>query len=278
MQNLRLVRAVLAAFLFISVAFITAPTPAPAQIAVGVGVDIAPPAIPVYAQPACPGANYIWEPGYWAWGPGGYYWVPGTWVLAPTIGYLWTPGYWGWASGAYYWHPGYWGPTVGFYGGINYGFGYFGTGFVGGYWRGGNFFYNTAVVNVNRTVVHNTYVDKTVINRNVVNGSRTSYNGGNGGIHARPTATQTSMRRNGRPLTPEQRYHEQTAGQDRNHLATVNHGTPHTMAVQHPYSTTNRPPHFTPVTSADQRAAQPHVVAQPHAAPPAQHPAGRPPR
>jgi hypothetical protein len=31
---------------------------------------------------------------------------------------------------------------VGYYGGINYGFGYFGVGFWGGYWRGGRFFYN----------------------------------------------------------------------------------------------------------------------------------------
>ena len=31
-------------------------------------VNIAPPAIPVYAQPACPGDGYIWTPGYWAYG------------------------------------------------------------------------------------------------------------------------------------------------------------------------------------------------------------------
>jgi hypothetical protein len=44
---------------------------------------------------------------------------------------------------------GYWGPHVGFYGGINYGFGYGGVGFFGGEWRGGAFAYNTAVMNVN---------------------------------------------------------------------------------------------------------------------------------
>lgn len=32
----------------------------------------------------------------------------------------------------YAWRPGYWGPHVGFYGGVNYGFGYFGTAYVGG--------------------------------------------------------------------------------------------------------------------------------------------------
>ena len=30
---------------------------------------------------------------------------------------------------------GYWGPVVGFYGGIDYGFGYFGRGFEGGRWE-----------------------------------------------------------------------------------------------------------------------------------------------
>ena len=54
----------------------------------------------------------------------------------PRAGVLWTPGYWGFAGGVYAWHAGYWGPHVGFYGGINYGFGYGGVGFVGGEWRG----------------------------------------------------------------------------------------------------------------------------------------------
>src|ERR1700722_4611960 len=63
-----------------------------AQISIGVAVNIAPPALPVYDQPICPGANYIWTPGYWAWNGYDYYWVPGTWVMAPTVGLLWTPG------------------------------------------------------------------------------------------------------------------------------------------------------------------------------------------
>jgi hypothetical protein len=102
----------------------------------------APPPLPSYNQPECPGDGYIWTPGYWAFGPAGYYWIPGSWVSAPYIGALWTPGYWGYGGGNYLWNVGYWGPTVGFYGGINYGFGYFGTGFYGGYWNSGHFFYN----------------------------------------------------------------------------------------------------------------------------------------
>src|ERR1035441_3600210 len=86
---------------------------------------MAPPPLPAYEQPMCPGDGYIWTPGYWAW-DGAYYWVPGTWVLAPQIGYLWTPGYWGWGGAGFMFNEGYWGMSVGFYGGIDYGFGYFG--------------------------------------------------------------------------------------------------------------------------------------------------------
>ena len=135
--------------------------------------------------------NSIWIPAYWAHGPRGYHWVSGTWVVAPAEGQLWTPGYWGYRSNAYYWHRGYWGPSVGFYGGINYGYGYFGTGYVGGRWYGNAFHYNTAVTNVNRTVIHNTYADKTVVYRNGYN--HVSYNGGKGGIHAEPTASERNQ-------------------------------------------------------------------------------------
>src|SRR5579863_3460462 len=158
--------------LLIVVAMLAVSTPSYAQVGVAVSITIAPPELPVYEQPLCPGDGYIWTPGYWAWSDDGYYWVPGTWVLAPEAGLLWTPGYWGWANGVYLWNAGYWGPEVGFYGGINYGFGYIGTGYEGGYWRGGNFFYNSRVNNVNVTVVHNVY-SKTV----VAHGSHVSFNG-----------------------------------------------------------------------------------------------------
>ena len=155
------------------------------QVAVGIAVRIAPPALPVYVQPPCPTPGYLWTPGYWAYGPTGYYWVQGVWVAPPRPGLLWTPGYWAFAGGVYGWHPGYWGAHVGFYGGVNYGFGYGGVGFVGGVWRGGVFQYNTAVMRVNTTVIHNTYVDRTVIDRTVIN-NHASFNGP-GGVMARPT-------------------------------------------------------------------------------------------
>ena len=62
-----------------------------------------------------------------------------------------------------------------------------GYGYQGGYWRGQNFYYNQAVNRVNVTNVHNVY-NTTVVNNVTVN--RVSYDGGNGGIHARPMAAQ----------------------------------------------------------------------------------------
>ena len=101
--------------------FLALPFASFAQVNISVG--IAPPALPVYEQPACPAAGYIWTPGYWAWDQD-YYWVPGVWVPPPRVGLLWTPAWWGWNNGAYVFNQGYWGPRVGFYGGINYGWGY----------------------------------------------------------------------------------------------------------------------------------------------------------
>ncbi len=206
--------------------------PAAASAGVFVSVSIAPPALPVYVQPVCPGDGYLWNPGYWAYGPEGYYWVPGVWVRPPQVGLLWTPGYWGWGGGAYLWHAGYWGPHVGFYGGINYGFGYGGTGFVGGRWNGGVFAYNTAVVNVNRTVIHNTYVENVhVTNVNVTN-VHTSFNGGNGGVPAQPSPQETQWSRESHVApTAEQQQHLTLAHADHSNFASANGGHPQNAAV-----------------------------------------------
>ncbi len=197
---------------------------------VSISIGIAPPALPIYVQPPCPVAGYMWVPGYWAWSPDGYYWVPGVWVQPPSIGVLWTPGYWGFANGAYVWHAGYWGPHVGFYGGINYGFGYTGVGYWGGNWIGSTFRYNTAVTNVNRTVVRNVYVDRTVI-RNTTIVNRVSYNG-QGGVTARPTMQERafSNERHVQP-TASQVAHFEAARQDRSLLAYANHGRPAVAAM-----------------------------------------------
>ncbi|MBV9574719.1 MAG: YXWGXW repeat-containing protein, partial [Acidobacteriales bacterium] len=183
---------------------------ASAQIAIGISVGFAPPPIPVYEQPLCPAEGYIWTPGFWAYDDdyGDYYWVPGTWVEAPEVGFLWTPGYWGWRENAFFFNEGYWGPEVGFYGGINYGFGYGGFGYEGGRWEGNHFTYNTYVNRVDTTIIHNTY------NTRITNVTEThvSYNGGNGGVQARPTPQQEAaaqQRHVGR--VPAQNEHIQAA-------------------------------------------------------------------
>ena len=37
-----------------------------ASAQVVLSVTVAPPVLPVYTQPVCPGDGYIWTPGYWA--------------------------------------------------------------------------------------------------------------------------------------------------------------------------------------------------------------------
>lgn len=206
--------------------------PAVAGVSVGISIGIAPPVLPVYEQPIAPGAGYIWTPGYWAWGGGGYYWVPGTWVMPPAFGLLWTPGWWGWSGGYYRWHGGYWGSHVGFYGGVNYGFGYFGTGYSGGYWRGRDFYYNRAYNNVNVTNIRNVYVNRTVVNN--VNVNRVSYNGGRGGITAQPSATQREYANQRRyQPTSMQTHQRDVAMRNPAQRFDANHGRPAVFATQH---------------------------------------------
>ena len=209
--------------LIVALSFAALPVMSQAELFVGVSVNLAPPALPVYVQPPCPAPGYIWMPGYWAWDDS-YYWVPGTWVLAPAVGLLWTPGYWGWAEGVYVWNAGYWGPHVGFYGGINYGFGYGGVGYEGGYWRGSQFYYNRSVTNINTTNITNVY-SRTVVNN--VNITRVSFNGGAGGVQARPTSAQLAAQHERHlGLTPVQRQQEQSARGNSTLRAAANGGHP----------------------------------------------------
>ena len=199
------------------------------NVAIGVSVGTPPPPLPVYAQPPIPAPGYIWTPGYWAWGPAGYYWVPGVWVMPPQVGVLWTPGYWGWGGGAYVYHAGYWGPHIGFYGGVNYGFGYTGVGYEGGYWNHGVFAYNRSVNNITNVHVTNVY-NKTVVVNNINN--HVSYNGGRGGLNVQPNPSQrAAMNERHFDSTPNQVSHEQAMRNDRGQLASVNHGRPQTMAM-----------------------------------------------
>ncbi len=169
-------------------------------------------------------------------------------------------GYWGWSGAAFVFHEGYWGPHIGFYGGVNYGFGYGGTGFEGGYWRGNTFAYNRSVTNVNVNVT-NVY-NKTVVVNNV---NRVSFNGGAGGINVHATEReQAAIREQHFAATGEQTAHFQAAASDRNQLASVNGGRPqfaaarstaeyHSVAQQHAASQ--------PITQRDRAANQQARVA-----------------
>ncbi|HEX2791293.1 MAG TPA: YXWGXW repeat-containing protein [Steroidobacteraceae bacterium] len=210
-----------------------------AFVTIGVSINVAPPELPVYEQPAVPGPGYLWTPGYWAWSAdaGSYYWVPGTWVEAPQPGYLWTPGYWGWNDGLYVWNGGYWGTHIGFYGGVNYGFGYGGHGYEGGHWDHGAFQYNSAYSNVRgNTQITNVY-NKTVINNTTVN--NVSFNGGTGGVHAQATTEEVAAQHEQHlPPVAAQVQHEQGASHNPALLASSNHGHP-------PIAATARPAVFT---------------------------------
>jgi hypothetical protein len=150
----------------------------------------APPALPDYEQPPCPQEGYLWTPGYWAWGPAGYYWVPGVWVQPPRVGVLWTPAWWEFVGAVYLLHPGYWGSHMGYYGGVNYGFGYFGVGFSGGRWVGDAFAYNRSVSNVDERAFHHIY-NEAVPNSARLN--RVSYHGGPGGTTVTATAQERAF-------------------------------------------------------------------------------------
>ncbi|MBW8822645.1 MAG: YXWGXW repeat-containing protein [Xanthomonadales bacterium] len=234
----------------------------PARAMLSISVRFAPPPLLVYEQPMIPASGYIWVPGYWAWDDdiGDYYWVPGQWVLPPFAGALWTPGYWAWNDGIYFFHRGYWGPVVGYYGGINYGYGYFGHDYVGGYWRRGVFNYNRGYNHIDNRVVNVYNNNTTIINKTVINNNRISYNGGPGGVAAQPTAQQRQVERQRHwDAVPQQRAVMQQSREDRTARYGYNHGqadkiqwrgvpastpaVPATPARQQPVATMQPPQH-----------------------------------
>jgi hypothetical protein len=209
------------------------PDPADANLApVAVSAE-PPPPLPVYAQPAAPGDGYIWIPGYWARNAYGFYWVPGTWVLAPYVGALWTPGYWSYAGNVYRWSPGYWGPHIGYYGGIDYGFGYIGIGYVGGYWKDRHFYYNRAITRVDPVRVR--YVYHHPSNAAYRHGPRVSYYGGPGGLRRGPDARERAAQRERHaPPLRVQTDLDRQAGRQREQFLSVNRGRPVHAAFTHP--------------------------------------------
>jgi len=200
----------------------------------------APPPLPEYDQPPAPGPDYYWTPGYWGWGDSGYYWVPGVWVAPPYYGALWTPPYWGYYHDRYLFHRGYWGHHVGFYGGINYGFGYIGIGYFGGFWRGNDFYYNRSVTNVGHV---SNYYERPVVYNNVHYGAqptiRVSYNGGRGGINRAPAAfEQQAMREQHVNAVPAQMQAHRFAAADPQQRFATNQGRPQQAAFARPEAVT----------------------------------------
>src|ERR1700738_4838178 len=201
---------------------------------VAISITIAPPPLPVYEQPLCPGEDYIWIPGYWAWdlADEDYYWVPGTWVLPPEVGLLWTPPYWAWVDAGFVFYDGFWAPEVGFYGGVVYGFGYFGRGYEGGHWEHGHFYYNVVVNNVDVTIIHNVYKAPAATNITV---NRVSYNGGEGGVKARPTPEELAVAHERHlPPVPAPTEHVQAARTNPQLRASANLGKPPIAATPKP--------------------------------------------
>jgi WXXGXW repeat (2 copies) len=194
--------------------------------------DEPPPPLPEYDQPPIPAPGYYWTPGYWAWNNYDYYWVPGVWVEPPQPGLLWTPGYWAFIAGVYAFRPGYWGPHVGFYGGINYGFGYGGAGYAGGRWDNGRFFYNSTVNNLGAAHITNVY-SQTVVKSTTINNA--SFNGGTGGVIAKPTNEEALAEKEAHiPATKLQVDQARASGMRGEQFVSTNQGKPAIAATTRP--------------------------------------------
>lgn len=218
------------------------------QAGVSISVNFAPPPLPVYDQPPPPGPDFIWQPGYWAWDEddGDYFWVPGAWIEAPEPGLLWTPAWWGFDDGVYVFHEGYWGPEVGWYGGVDYGCGYWGHGYEGGYWRGDHFFYNSLVNNVAGIIAERLFEGGHHDNDDwrrgrEWNGDRGGWNGqqrwrasfnGPGGVQDQPQRQELAADQQRRfAPTAAQMQHAQAAMRQPNFRAGVNNGAPPVAAT-----------------------------------------------
>jgi hypothetical protein len=208
----------------------------PRSIADDDSVAVAPPELPIYEQPSPPEEDLVWTPGFWDWNRDArdYYWVPGTWSAAPIVGYLWTPGYWVARRGWFAWQAGYWGPHVGFYGGVNYGHGYFGRGYVGGSWRDGRMMYNSAVTNLDNFHSNHTYSEAVVSSA-----SRASYSGGS----VQPNSAEIAAAREIHiPPTSAQLRHIQLVGGNPALRAGSNNGHPSYAATTRPGEILNPAP------------------------------------
>ena len=160
-----------------------------------------PPPLPDYDQPRDPGGNSRWTPGAWYYNSvqADYYWVPGVWVTPPHAE-VWTPPYWEYDNPRrYQWHHGYWGPRIGFYGGIDYGFGYSGTGYDRSSSKSSN---------------------------------PTSCNGGPGRVQKKPTRAEAAANRDKHFAALDAQIHlARDAKKNREQYSKANHGRPPIVVV-----------------------------------------------
>jgi hypothetical protein len=196
-----------------------------------ISVSMMPPPLPAYNLPPCPDQNLVWVPGYWGWFQNNYYWVPGAWVEPPFAGAMWTPSYWSWSHHVftmYTWHSGYWSYHVGYYGGVNYGYGYGGFGYSGGVWHGGLFAYNLEIVPVDNRWVRETFRDPGLVDRGYIDrNNHSGFNGGPGGVdyHISPEEQAVEHEKHWEPTAFQVQY-ETGIRSDQTYWYNTNHGQP----------------------------------------------------
>jgi len=128
---------------------------------------------------------------------------------------------------------------VGYYGGIDYGFGYIGIGYFGGYWSGNHFYYNRSVTRVGPSINH--VYERPVVYNNMHYGAqpanRVSYNGGHGGINVQPRPTEIAAMRE-RHEAPMAIQHQARVEASQNHAQSfaANHGRPEEAFAQHGFA------------------------------------------
>ena len=114
------------------------------------------------------------------------------------------------------------GAHIGFYGGINYGFGYAGA-LAGGRWENGQFFYNRAVNNLGAAPVTRVYNQRIAINNTTID--RVSYNSGQGELQVKPTPEQEQVAAERRiAATPAQVTQVRTASINPEQFHSTNRG------------------------------------------------------
>ena len=222
------------AFLLGIGALAAAPTASQAYIGIGINVGFAPPALALLRTASDPRLRVYLDAWLLGMGPRFSRLLLGARNLDPSAPYRLSVD--PWLLGLARWflclQCRILGPHIGFYGGVNYGFGYNGFGYGGGEWRGNNFFYNRSVNNVRNVNITNVY-DRTVVNNNSNN--RVSFNGGNGGVRAQPTPEQAAAAHEQHVgVTPAQQQHFQAARMQPNLRASVNHGAPPVAATPRP--------------------------------------------